>query len=184
MNPLALFRRPVFWTLLGVLVFLTGCKVEGELWVERSGEGKGRFLASEVPITKPELEVELAKKGFEVDKVEEKGPDTLEAWVHWKSFASPGPFDAMEERPDGTIRLAFGRAPELGALTVHLDGKVLESTGYVKDKNTVIFQSGKQAVLTYQPAANRALVVLIALAIMLVAILALVRVRMAMGKPR
>jgi hypothetical protein len=183
MNPLALFRRPVFWTLLGVLVFLTGCKVEGELWVERSGEGKGRFLASEVPITKPELEVELAKKGFEVDKVEEKGPDTLEAWVHWKSFASPGPFDAMEERPDGTIRLAFGRAPELGALTVHLDGKVLESTGYVKDKNTVIFEGGRRAVLTYQPA-SRAAVVLIALAIMLVAILALVRVRMAMGKPR
>jgi hypothetical protein len=66
---------------------------------------------------------------------------------------------------------------------VHLDGKVLESTGYVKDKNTVIFQGGKQAVLTYQPA-NRALVVLIALAIMLVAILALARVRMAMRKPR
>jgi hypothetical protein len=53
----------------------------------------------------------------------------------------------------------------------------------VKDKNTVIFQGGKQAVLTYQPA-NRALVVLIALAIMLVAILALVRVRMAMRKSR
>jgi hypothetical protein len=53
----------------------------------------------------------------------------------------------------------------------------------VKDKNTVIFQSGKQAVLTYQPA-SRAAVVLIGLAIMLVAILALVRVRMAMRKPR
>jgi len=183
MNSLTLFRRPIFWTLLGVLVLLTGCKVEGELWVERSGEGKGRFLVSEVPITKPELEVELAKKGFEVDKVKEKGQDTLEAWVHWKSFASPGPFDAIEKRPDGSVRLVFGRAPELGALTVHLDGKVLESTGYVKDKSTVIFQGGKQAVLTYQPA-NRALVVLIALAIMLVAILALVRVRMAMRKSR
>ena len=183
MNSLTIFRRPVFWTLLGVLVLLTGCKVEGELWVERSGEGKGRFLVSEVPITKPELEVELVKKGFEVDKVEEKGPDTLEARVHWKSFANPGPFDAIQERPDGSVRLVFGRAPELGALTVHLDGKVLESTGYVKDNNTVIFQGGRLAVLTYQPA-SRAIVVFIALAIMLVAILALVRVRMAMRKPR
>jgi hypothetical protein len=183
MNSLAIFRRPVFWTLFGVLVLLAGCKVEGELWVERSGEGKGRFLVSEVPITKPELEVELVKKGFEVDKVEEKGPDTLEARVHWKSFANPGPFDAIQQRPDGSVRLAFGRAPELGALTVHLDGKVLESTGYVKDNNTVIFQGGRLAVLTYQPA-SRAIVVFIALAIMLVAILALVRVRMAMRKPR
>ena len=183
MNSLTIFRRPVFWTLFGVLVLLTGCKVEGELWVERSGEGKGRFLVSEVPITKPELEVELVKKGFEVDKVEEKGPDTLEARVHWKSFANPGPFDAIQERPDGSVRLVFGRAPELGALTVHLDGKVLESTGYVKDNNTVIFQGGRLAVLTYQPA-SRAIVVFIALAIMLVAILALVMVRMAMRKPR
>jgi hypothetical protein len=126
MNSLTIFRRPAFWTMLGVFVLLTGCKVEGELWVERSGEGKGRFLVSEVPITKPELEVELAKKGFEVDKVKEKGQDTLEAWVHWKSFASPGPFDAIEERPDGSVPLAFGRAPDLGALTETLYGKVLE----------------------------------------------------------
>lgn len=167
--------------LVFVLLF-AGCKVEGELWVERSGEGRGSFTVSQMPLTKPELEVELAKRGFIVDKVEEKGPEVLEAWVHWERFANPGPFESFKKLPDGKLQLSFGQAPDFGALTVHVDGKVLETTGYLKKDDTVIFEGGKQALITFRPS-SRILPVLVGLLLGLGALVLFVRSWIRKEKP-
>lgn len=169
-------------TLFGLLSLIVGCRVEGEFWVERSGAGRGYFTLYQIPLGKPDLELELAKEGFIVEKVKEIGPDTLKAWVRWENFTDPRPFESLEELPDGSVRLSFGRAPDFGSLTVHVKGKVIESTGYLKDGDTVIFEGGKQAILTFRPS-SRILPILIGLLLGLGVLILFVKSWIRRGRP-
>jgi len=135
------------------ILFLAGCKIDGEFWVKKSGDGHGILFISGIPgLTKSKLEAELGKdKDIKLTSVKEKGNEEFEVNFKWDDFNKA--FKSRKVNKDGSIFLDFGKVEfPISSFTVHVDGKIDKETtkGFVKNSNTVIFSNGR-ATLVYRP---------------------------------
>ena len=146
-----LIKKWILMAFLFLCLFvLSGCKTE--IWVNNDGSGRG--VLSEIPtglFTKSQLESELKSQGFQSVSVTEKG-GKFHAVFTWKDFKV---FGNRERNKDGSIYLDFGNTNDLeGISIVHVQGKIIDTTGNQTGRNTVEFRNLHyltNATVTYKP---------------------------------
>jgi hypothetical protein len=143
------FRRVLLGFLLIMILFVVGCRVDSELWIDKTGAGHGELKITGWPGSKAELESEL-KKSFKDFSFSGSGSEYT-VKLKWNKLEEIGRPAKMRTEPDGTIMLDLGLA-ELGSITVHVDGTIdkEKTSGEIKSSDTVIFERGR-AVVYYTP---------------------------------
>ncbi len=149
------------WFLFLPLLLVVACKIETEIWLDRTGKGHGVITLKEFEgWTEDEIKEKIVSPGMEIISIEKKGEGNFVVKVKWDDFKKA--FDKGEFRKEkgGKIFVNFGKLENIQSgsvtmleqvLTVHVDGKIIETTGEKIDKNTVVFKEG-EATLTYKPA--------------------------------
>jgi hypothetical protein len=138
---------------LFLLIFLFGCQVDTEVWVNNNGSGRGTLFISDVPfILESEVREKLKQKNIKLISFKEKGPATFEAEIEWSDFNKS--FGTRKVEDDSSIYLDFGNV-DSGSVTVHITGDIdrNRTNGDFVDNNTVKFTSGR-AELWYKPTAT------------------------------
>lgn len=145
----ASFRRVLLGFLFIIILFVVGCRVDSELWIDKTGAGKGELKITDWPGSKAELESEL-KKTFKDFSLSGRGSE-YSVKLKWNNLEEIGRQVKMRTEPDGTIMLDLGPA-DLGSITVHVDGTIDKerTSGEIKSSSTVIFERGR-AVVYYKP---------------------------------
>jgi ribosomal protein S27AE len=146
----ALLKSVLMLTLLLITTFLVvGCRVDSELWIDKTGAGHGKLKITGWHGSKAELESEL-KKSFKDFSLRGSGSEYT-VKLKWNKLEEIRRPVKMRTEPDGTIMLDLGLA-NLGSITVHVDGTIdKEKTGgKIKNSNSVVFESGR-AVVYYKP---------------------------------
>jgi len=167
-------KRLLMLTLcLVFILFLCGCKVDLEAWVDKSGGGHGTMILSGMPMGESDLRGRLSQKSIDLISFIDKGVGVYEAKIKWSDFVKS--FGPRKVNNDGSIFLDFGNV-ELGSITVHIDGKIIreKTQGNIKDDKTVVFTSGR-ATVVYTPTKAHDLlpIILIGMGIFAVVILAI-----------
>jgi hypothetical protein len=138
---------------LFLIIFLFGCKVDTEVWVNNNGGGRGTLLISDVPfILESEVREKLKQKDIKLISFNGKGPATYEAKIEWSDFNKS--FGTRKVEDDSNIYLDFGNV-DSGSVTVHITGDIdrNKTSGEFLNNNTVKFTSGR-AELWYKPTAT------------------------------
>jgi hypothetical protein len=158
--------------LLITTFFVAGCRVDSELWIDKTGAGHGEIKITGWPGSKAELESEL-KKEFKDFSLSGSGSEYT-VKVKWNKLEEIGRPAKMRTEPDGTIMLDLGLA-DLGSITVHVDGTIdKEKTGgEIKNSNSVVFESGR-AVVYYKPGTSVSKILKYAIVIFGIAVIGIV----------
>jgi ribosomal protein L40E len=129
---------------------LFGCRVDMELWIDNKGGGTGNVTVLGAPMLGAnEFRSQLEKKGITVVSLDQKALGNMVAKIRWDDFnRGIGRRQAID---NGLFLLDFGKV-EMGSLTVHVDGKIVQekTTGKLRDATTVVFQHGR-ANMVYLP---------------------------------
>lgn len=140
----------IFFLLM--LIVLSGCKYDMDVWIDSDGGGKASITVSgAVMTTSADIKNHLTKKGFDNISVNEKGMGAFDVKMKWNDFNKS--MGKRKTNEDGTIMLDFGKVDINSTITVHVPGNVVidKTKGNIKNNNTVFFTGGQQAIIVYKP---------------------------------
>lgn len=175
-------KIPVAAIALSVIVIIGGCKVDAELWVNKTGTGHGVIkIEGAQELSKADIEREL-KNSFEIESLKDKGNGDYTAKVTWSDIRKIG---GMETDKDGMVRLTI-KNNDSGSTTVHVDGTIdkNKTNVEVKGSDTVVIKGsnlfGAPRVIVYKPGASSSNIppgILIVIGIVIVGFVAFVLIK-------
>ncbi|RZV37315.1 MAG: hypothetical protein EVJ48_09160 [Candidatus Acidulodesulfobacterium acidiphilum] len=159
------FKIALLLTLLSIFLIIPGCKVVGDLHIDKTGGGYGIYRLLDIPTGYPMSKIKehfLKKYSYvKVSKpvIDKNGLLNYKVFVRWVDAKRAG-IKITVDKKNNTVRLDFGYLKNISELTVHVPGNILKKNGTdgkIKSANIVVFNNttdflyGKTAYVIYRP---------------------------------
>ncbi len=156
------FKIALLLTLLSVFLIIPGCKVVGNLHIDKSGGGYGTYRLIGItayPVNKIKKHFLKKYSYVKVSKpvIDKNGLLNYKVFVRWVDAKRAG-IKRTVDKKNSTIKLDFGYMKNISELTVKVPGNILKKNGTdgkIKSANIVVFNSsaliGKTAYVIYRP---------------------------------
>ncbi len=156
------FKLAILLTLLSVFLIIPGCKVVGDLHIDKLGGGYGTYQLLDFPGYPVNKIKEYFLKKYSYVKVskpviDKNGLLNYKVFVRWSDAKRAG-IKRTVDKKNNTIKLDFSYMRNINELTIHVSGNILKKNGTdgkIKSANVVVFKTdflnGKTAYVIYRP---------------------------------
>ena len=179
------------WLLVLPLLFIMGCKIETEVWLENDGTGHALMTLTEFKgYTEDKIKKEIIDPDMEIVSMKKIKEGNFEVKVKWKDFKKAFDKGEFKKEKNGNIFVNFGKIESMDVgggnlleqkITVHVKGKILKTAGEKIDDHTVVFTSG-ETTLTYKPYSSSPVLYLIIIVIIVLLLIAVLFLLVLKGK--
>ncbi|MFZ5997589.1 MAG: hypothetical protein ACOYW7_08885 [Nitrospirota bacterium] len=147
-----LYGKFLFLLLIMLAAFmLSGCRVDSELWFEKTGAGHGVVKVTGWLGPKESLEAEMKRSKLK-DYSISGGNGVYEIKFKWSDIDDVASYgSSMTPDKDGLAKLVFPNR-DYGSTTVHVPGSIVKekTDGNITASDTVIFE-GRGGVIYFRP---------------------------------
>ena len=158
------FKIALLLTLLLIFLIIPGCKIVGDLHIDKTGGGYGTYRLLDIPgYPMSKIKEHFLKKYsyVKVSKpvIDKNGLLNYKVFVKWVDAKRAG-IKRTVDKKNNTVKLDFGYLKNISELTVQVPGNILKKNGTdgkIKSANIAVFNNtadflnGKTAYVIYRP---------------------------------